>query len=180
MKVGPMSRLRLAGVGLGAVGLVLLGIGAVRLLDDGSGSSSARSTSAAGGLARALESVRAARAPFPNLVETHVEVGDHTLLVALARSESEREQGLRGRSDLGPYDGMVFVFPMSTSVAFTMSTVPVALDIGFYDTSGAEVTHLRMEPCAGSESQCPLYESTQPFRYALETLAGRLPAGSLH
>jgi uncharacterized membrane protein (UPF0127 family) len=176
--IGPRSRLRLAGLVLGTLGLAFLGIGVVRLLGD-SGTSTGTAPPGSG-LAAALRSTSAARAPFANLTETRVDAGDQSLLVVVARSDSERQQGLRQRRDLGPYDGMLFVFPTSTSVAFTMSTVSVALDIGFYDAHGAPITQLRMEPCAGSESQCPLYQSTKPFRYALETLAGRLPPGSLH
>ena len=56
-------------------------------------------------------------------------------------------QGLRGRSDLGPYDGMLFVFDGPTDAAFTMSGVPVPLDIGFYDADGAPGLGQRMEPC---------------------------------
>jgi uncharacterized membrane protein (UPF0127 family) len=74
---------------------------------------------------------------------------------------------------------MLFVFPEDSSSAFTMSTVPVALDIGFYDAAGVRVSKLRMAPCAQSESECPLYRPAGPFRYALETLGGRLPPGPL-
>jgi uncharacterized membrane protein (UPF0127 family) len=74
---------------------------------------------------------------------------------------------------------MLFVFDGPTSTGFTMSTVPVALDIGFYDSDGRPVDRLRMEPCAGSEAACPVYRADGPFRFALETLAGDLPRGRL-
>ena len=72
---------------------------------------------------------------FPGLTETTLDSTGGTLRVVVADDDAERRQGLRGRSDLGPYDGMLFVFPGSDRVSFTMSTVPVALDIGFYDTA---------------------------------------------
>ena len=172
-----MSRLRLAGMVLGGLGVALLGIGALRLFD---GSETAASSDAATtGPSITLRSTRAAGAPFSGLQEARIEVGGRTLRVVLARSEVERREGLRQRRDLGPYAGMLFVFPAPTTVAFTMSTVPVALDIGFYGDDGTVVTTLRMEPCPGPESQCPLYESTGRFRYALETPAGALPPGPL-
>ncbi len=60
-----------------------------------------------------------------------------------------------------------------------MSTVRVPLDIGFYDARGRVVDHLRMEPCAGSDAECPSYEAHGRFTYALETLAGDLPEGRI-
>jgi uncharacterized protein len=126
--------------------------------------------------------VRAAtptKAPFPGLTATVVHVGGRALHVVIAKTESQRQLGLRRRSNVGPYDGMLFVFDDTTQVGFTMSTVPVALDIGFYASNGRVVDHLRMLPCAAAESACPVYQARGSFRYALETLPGNLPAGTL-
>ena len=117
--------------------------------------------------------------PFPNLTETRVIVGDDELSVVIADDESERGQGLRERETIGKYDGMLFVYEDESERSFTMSTVPVPLDIGFYDSRGRLVNQLRMEPCAGSDAECPGYLSGAEFRYALETLAGDLPEGRL-
>lgn len=130
-------------------------------------------------LQAALDAAEAAGEPFPGLTETTIRVGDDELRVVLADDGAERTQGLRRRDSLGDYDGMLFVFDDDTSTSFTMSTVPVPLDIGFFAAGGRRVATLRMEPCAGSESGCPLYSSGRAFRYALETLAGDLPGGGL-
>jgi uncharacterized protein len=127
----------------------------------------------------AIKASTPAGAPFPGLGATRVHVGGRLLSVVLARTEAQRNEGLRQRSDLGPYDGMLFVFDADTQVAFTMSTVPVGLDIGFYRSDGRSVGQLRMRPCPGSETQCPVYEVHKSFRYALETLVGKLPRGRL-
>jgi uncharacterized membrane protein (UPF0127 family) len=74
---------------------------------------------------------------------------------------------------------MLFAFTAPSTVGFTMSTVPVPLDIGFYDAHGAVVDHLRMKPCAGTDQSCPVYRARGPFSYALETLAGGLAPGRL-
>ena len=97
----------------------------------------------------------------------------------IADSTDERVEGLRRRSDLGPYDAMLFVFPGPTEMAFTMSTVPVPLEIGFYDGDGTRTSARHMKPCPGSEAACPVYRADGPFTYALETLSGQLPAGDL-
>src|SRR5262249_51705718 len=120
-----------------------------------------------------------ARAPFASLSAGTVRVGVRDLRVVVADTESEREQGLRGRRDASPYDGMIFVFPSDSTVAFTMAGVPAPLDIGFYGADGALVDQLRMEPCAGTDATCPVYQARHPFRYALETAPDGLPSGGL-
>jgi uncharacterized membrane protein (UPF0127 family) len=125
----------------------------------------------------ALDAATPAVAPFPGLTETKLHVGKRPLRIVIADDEEERTQGLRARADIGPYDGMLFVFDEPTTTAFTMSTVRTALDIGFYRASGRTVDRLRMEPCAGGESDCPTYRASGAFRYSLETLPGDLPHG---
>jgi uncharacterized membrane protein (UPF0127 family) len=128
---------------------------------------------------KALDAARPADEPFPHLTETRVEVGRDRLRVVISDTPGERSQGLRERETIGPYDGMLFVYTEPTTTAYTMSTVPVPLDIAFYDADGRVVTRLRMEPCPGTTGECPLYPPTGPFRFALETLAGELPKGRL-
>jgi uncharacterized membrane protein (UPF0127 family) len=74
---------------------------------------------------------------------------------------------------------MLFVFDDPTRTSFTMSTVPVPLDIGFYDADGDVVDRLLMKPCPDPQSRCPLYTAKGEFSYALETLKGNLPPGPL-
>ena len=70
------------------------------------------------------------------------------------------------RSDLGPYDGMLFVFGTPTSSSFTMSEVPVPLDIGWYDAAGRPVDRLLMQPCPDrSVSDFPAHSSRGPYTY---------------
>jgi uncharacterized membrane protein (UPF0127 family) len=130
-------------------------------------------------IAEAVATADAAREPFPFLTQTRVKVGGEPLRVVVADSPGERSEGMRRRETMGRYDGMLFAYLEPVTFSFTMSTVPVALDIGFYDAHGRLVTKLRMEPCAGSDQECPSYRADDEFRYALETLAGDLPRGRL-
>ena len=169
------STARLLGAVFVVVAVALLVLGVVKLLDDGGGDSTASNPS----VAAAVRAATPATAPFPGLTRTRVAVGTKVLDVVVADSETERETGLRRRSDLGPYGGMLFVFPSPTTVGFTMSTVPVPLDIAFYDASGAVVDRLHMKPCPGTDATCPVYRARAPFSYALETVGGAAPAGRL-
>ena len=119
-----------------------------------------------------LTGVEPASAPFRGMTEGTIEVGGRRLRVVVADDADERVQGLRRKSDAAPYDGMLFVFPSSTLVSFTMAGVPDALEIVFYDADGRVVDRLHMTPCAGTDASCPAYTPNGEFRYALETGAG--------
>ncbi|MBA2326870.1 MAG: DUF192 domain-containing protein [Actinobacteria bacterium] len=129
-------------------------------------------------IASALESARPASEGFIGYPETELALGDDCLRVAVADDEAERGQGLRGR-DLGPYDGMLFVNESDTTAAYTMSGVTVPLDIGWYTHDGEPVDRTEMEPCPEGGPDCPLYSADSSYRFALETLRGELPTGSL-
>ena len=159
---------------LAAVAVALVG-GLVYLLrrDDGS-------TASTGLLARVVAGARPATVPFAGLTEVRVDVGGDCRRVVVADSVDERAVGLMRRSDLGPYGGMLFVFDRPTTSSFTMSDVPVPLDIGWYDAEGRLVDRTLMQPCPQrSPAECPVYQSKGAYRYALETLGGQLPEGAL-
>ena len=142
---------------------------------DGSGSNAVSSPLSAG-----IARQRPASAPFEGLGELNVGIGGRCLRLAVADSLAERVAGLRGHADLGPYDGMLFVFPSDGVVGFTMATVPDALEIVFFDSAGRVVDRMRMAPCPnGTDATCPLYTPKGPFRYALETGAGVVYDGAL-
>jgi uncharacterized membrane protein (UPF0127 family) len=100
-----------------------------------------------------------------------ITVGGFEWLVAVADTPEERFQGLRRVADLGALDGMIFVWDTAVESAFTMRTVPIALDIGFFGADGVLFDVVRMEPC-GDSDDCPLYTTEGPFQFAIETAAG--------
>jgi uncharacterized membrane protein (UPF0127 family) len=166
LAAGAAGLLVVAGVGLFLLGDALTS-------DDGSPSASS------GAVTGAFEDAVPATDPFPRLTEATIRVGDEKMRVVVADDDQERYRGLRGREDIGGYDGMLFVFDGSTSTSFTMSTVRTPLDIGFYDGDGRSVDRLRMQACRFSETRCPLYRANGEFMYAIETLPGDLPRGEL-
>lgn len=162
-----------AGVVLVLVGVALL---AWRALGD------EEPTATAGASARppaVVTDTAPAGAPFASSTAGTIRVGGRAVDVVVADSLDERVQGLRGRPDAAPYSGMLFVFPTDSTVAFTMAGVPAPLEIAFFDAAGRRVDQLRMEPCQGTDATCPVYESSTPFRYALETAPGEMPSGRL-
>ena len=173
-----MTRTRAVTAPLLAVGVLAIGVVVVLLAihsDDDTGGA-ARPTTTADGfvIGRAP-----AGKPFAGLTETDLAVGGRCRHLVVADSLDERVQGLTGRSDLGSYDGMLFVFDAPTTTSFTMSGVPAPLDIGFYAADGRPVSRRHLRPCPGARADCPTYAASGAFSYALETPSGELPAGAL-
>jgi uncharacterized membrane protein (UPF0127 family) len=172
-----MSRRAIAVLTLLALGLVALAV-VVKVVNDDSQSVT---VSKGGSFASALSTAKPAVAPFQGLTEVHGAVGGRCLRLAVADSETERVAGLRGHAgDLGPYDGMVFVFQSPSQVGFTMSDVNDPLDIAFFDGDGTRNSSHSMPACPDkAENQCPVYEAKGPFVFAVETKPGGLPGGNL-
>ena len=121
-------------------------------------------------------------APGPEFAEKRIGVGDSCLRVLVADTPEKRAHGLRDRSDMGGFDGMIFEFGQTMNhekTRFTMSGVRFPLTIGFYDESGLRVDAADMELCSGDDGECPSYGSKEPFNTAVETPQGKLPEGPL-
>lgn len=94
-----------------------------------------------------------------------------------ATAREQRRRGLMGVTDLGPADGMVFVYDEPSSSPYTMRNTPLPLSIAWFDSTGAFVSTLDMEPCvdrAGRE--CPQYLAAAPYTAAVELPAGQVAA----
>ena len=103
---------------------------------------------------------------------TTVTIGSRKLTVAVADTPDARARGLAGTADLGPLDGMLFVYPDPVDTGFFMRGVVMPLDIAFVDADGRVLEVLTMPLC--ETDPCPTYRPAQPFRWAVETPAGGL------
>ena len=65
-----------------------------------------------------------------------IRVGDRAVRMQVAVLPMEMEHGLMGRRDLGPDDGMIFVYPEPQTMSFWMHNTPTPLDIGFFTPAG--------------------------------------------
>jgi uncharacterized membrane protein (UPF0127 family) len=99
-----------------------------------------------------------------------IELDSEPLLVAVAANRDDRIEGLRGVSDLGVLDGMLFVFDDPVATSFTMRDVPIDLDVGFFDETGTLFEVRMMTACEAAP--CPSYETGRPVSAALERPAG--------
>jgi uncharacterized membrane protein (UPF0127 family) len=123
-------------------------------------------------------------ADIPELLQAHSAVlidleGERLLMVA---GESDAwTTGLRGVTDLGAADGLLFDFGRAVGYVFSMDDVPMPLDIAFFDESGGLVGSATMPVCEAEP--CPTFGVPVPYRYVIEAPAGEwldtLPSGTL-
>ncbi|POQ98201.1 hypothetical protein AU468_14290 [Alkalispirochaeta sphaeroplastigenens] len=97
-----------------------------------------------------------------------LEVGGHTFQVELARTEEERARGLMFREELGPDEGMLFIFPDSAIRAFWMKNTPLPLSIAYISARGVILEIRHMEPFSLEPVQ-----ARHPLKFALEVNQGR-------
>lgn len=97
-----------------------------------------------------------------------------TRCALLAQTAEQQGKGLMHVTDLGGYDGMLFAFSADTTSSFYMKDTPMPLSIAWFDSGGRFVSATDMEPCL-DKPQCPVYNATGTYRYALEVPRGGLP-----
>jgi hypothetical protein len=93
--------------------------------------------------------------------------GSDTILVELARTPEEREQGLMYRETLEKGRGMLFVFPDSQVRSFWMRNTLIPLDIAYIDENLTIIDIQAMEP----QTEDP-HPSARPAMFALEVPLG--------
>ncbi len=95
-------------------------------------------------------------------------VGDKALRVQIVVNQDEQQRGLMDRRDLGPDDGMVFVYPMPQQMSFWMRNTPTPLDIGFFTPDGALGEVRAMYPF----DETPVRSAGSDYTLALEVNQG--------
>ena len=98
-------------------------------------------------------------------------VAGQSVSVDVARTDAQREHGLMGRRDLGPRDGMIFVFDRDDHLAFWMKNTPTPLSIAFVSAGGRILQIEDMQPFSET-----VIRSRLSARYALEMKQGAFAA----
>ncbi len=96
-----------------------------------------------------------------------IQVGDGRFDVSIARTVEQRERGLMFQTDLGPREGMLFVFDDNARRSFWMKDTSLPLSIAFLSDDGEILQIELLTPY----SELPV-RSWRPARYALEVNAG--------
>jgi uncharacterized membrane protein (UPF0127 family) len=96
-----------------------------------------------------------------------VKVAGHELKVEVAATDEQRTQGLMFRKNLGPNEGMLFIFDEPAYHAMWMKNTLIPLSVAFVDASGEILNILDMEP-----QTLDTHMAAGPATYAIETNKG--------
>jgi len=90
----------------------------------------------------------------------------------VAADDASRARGFMFREDVGPREGMIFVFASSERHPFWMKNCRVHLDIIWLDAGFriVEIAH-NIGPCP-AEGECPSVQPREPARFVLELAGG--------
>jgi uncharacterized membrane protein (UPF0127 family) len=88
--------------------------------------------------------------------------------VEIADNEDERMLGLMYRQELGPLQGMLFLFPYEEVQSFWMKNTLLSLDIMFIN-SRREIVTIHQHTAPRTEQS---YSSFRPAQYVVEVNAG--------
>ncbi|MDA1079918.1 MAG: DUF192 domain-containing protein [bacterium] len=102
-----------------------------------------------------------------------LQVGEHSLQVAVMRTPEEIQQGLSG-SDKVPGDGMLFLLPERQEAHFWMKDMRYPIDIIWIDDDRVVGVAEQVPPPSDGQSldSLPLFSSGQPVTAVLEVPAG--------
>lgn len=102
-----------------------------------------------------------------------IKIRNHIIVVEVAKTNAQREQGLMFRKSLKPNQGMLFIFDQQQPLTFWMKNTLIPLSIGFFNEEKKLVDVQEMKP---SQSVMilrePTYTSRSPAKYALEMNTG--------
>jgi len=91
--------------------------------------------------------------------------------VEIADNDAERSRGLSGRTYLGEFEGMLFIFDSEVDNLFWMKDMKIPLDIIFIDSQDKIVyISKNQQPC--TDTFCPSISSDVSFQYVLEINSG--------
>ncbi len=102
-----------------------------------------------------------------------IQVGEHTLGVAVMRTPEELQQGLSG-TDQVPGDGMLFILPERQEATFWMKDMRYPIDMIWIDGDKIIGVAENVQPPTSTElsESLPLTRSGQPVTAVLEVPAG--------
>jgi uncharacterized membrane protein (UPF0127 family) len=114
---------------------------------------------------------------------TQLTAGIHLITAEVAANEPQREQGLMFRKQMGPNEGMVFVFDRPGTVCMWMKNTLLPLSVAFLDANGRIVNIEDMAPqtldshCGKGDAIAYALEMNQGWFRQKNIKAGTLLAG---
>jgi uncharacterized membrane protein (UPF0127 family) len=105
-------------------------------------------------------------ASFSPLYALELRLAQDHYQIELATTVAQRQQGLMHRSQLGPRQGMLLVYPRAGDHRIWMKNMLIPLWVYWIDASSVVIGIQRLEPC--NAEQCPVYAVAGDSQYILE------------
>lgn len=113
------------------------------------------------------------------LVITRADKQKIVVSIEVANTEEERERGLMNRSELGEYNGMLFVFEEDGKNSFWMKNTIIPLDMIFINSDKRVVEVIEnAQPCEEGHI-CPKLTPLVEYMYCLEVNSGFAEANNI-
>jgi len=112
---------------------------------------------------------------FQQRPSNRITIDGVVLIVDLATTPAEQQQGLSGRDSMAPDHGMLFVFQTEDYWSFWMIEMKFPLDMIWFNSSRQAVFFEQNLPPCGPSS-CPIFTPTVKAMYVLEVNAGFIAA----
>lgn len=93
-----------------------------------------------------------------------LKIGKETVRAEVVFTPSAMQRGLMFREELGPNEGMLFVYAQPQPVSFWMKNTSLPLSIAYIDAEGVIVEIHRLEPF----NETPVESTSKQIRFALE------------
>ncbi len=108
-----------------------------------------------------------------------IKIGNSHIVVEIARTDAEQERGLGGRSALGAYNGMLFVFDPQTIPGFWMKDMSFPIDIVWISENRVIGVVENADPQIGApESELKIYTPPSSVDSVIELHAGAFKASN--
>jgi uncharacterized membrane protein (UPF0127 family) len=95
-----------------------------------------------------------------------LQLGGDIYQIEMATTTAQRQKGLMQRTQLGPRQGMLLVYPRAGDHRIWMKNVLISLRVYWIDASFEVIEVQRLEPCRGEP--CPIYAASRDSQYVLE------------
>lgn len=105
--------------------------------------------------------------PSQPLPEIALQLNGQALIVEVASSDAQREQGLMYRRILPTNHGMLFVFAQPTQFGMWMKNTVLPLSVAFLDENGVVINIANMKP-----QTTDVHATARPAKFAIEANLG--------
>lgn len=107
-----------------------------------------------------------------NFEKQTIQIGHKKIVVEIAKTDLQQQQGLMYRQSLGKNEGMLFIFNEEKPLSFWMKNTYIDLSIAYINKNKKIIQILDMPASSALAVQHPSYPSSGPAQYALEMNQG--------